>query len=500
MNILLLYPRYPDTFWSFKHALKFISKKASFPPLGLLTVAAMLPEKWNKKLIDMNVASLTEEDIEQADLVFISAMVVQKQSVKEIMKMCTKLNKKIVAGGPLFTTGYKEFETTSSTKGIDYFVLGEAEVTLPLFLRDFEKGEPKHLYQTDVKPGLEKTAVPLWRLVEKDKYASMNIQYSRGCPFNCEFCDITLLYGRIQRTKSKEQIITELNALYDWGWRDGVFFVDDNFIGNKEKLKKEILPAITKWMKIKKYPFTFSTEASVNLADDNELMEAMIKAGFNGVFLGIETPDEESLTECGKFQNKNRDLIEVVKKIQRYGMEVQAGFIVGFDEDKLSIFERQIKFIQKSGIVTAMVGILNVLRDTKLYCRLKREGRLLKEASGDNTDFSMNFVPRMNPKVLMDGYRKIVKTIYSPKYYYARVTTFLKEYKPFKRKKFQIRFHFYHIKAFLKSVWFLGVIGKERIYYWKLILWSLFTRPRVFPMAVTFAIYGYHFRKVFEKY
>ncbi len=327
MKVVLVYPGYPDTFWSFKHALKFISKKAAHPPLGLLTIAAMLPKNWEKKLVDMNVTKLRDKDLKGVGLVFISAMAIQKASVKEVIGKCKKMGIKIVAGGPLFTAGYEDFED------VDYFVLNEAEITLPLFLEDLRNGSAKHIYISKEFPNIEKTLIPLWGLVNMRKYVSMNIQYSRGCPFNCEFCDITNLFGRGVRTKSKGQILAELESLYFQGWRGGVFFVDDNFIGNKIKLKQEILPAIIQWMVAKRHPFFFSTEASVNLSDDEELMQLMVGAGFNSVFLGIETPNEESLTECNKLQNKNRDLVACVKKIQKLGLQVTGGFIVGFDSD-----------------------------------------------------------------------------------------------------------------------------------------------------------------------
>jgi len=492
LKILLVYPHYPDTFWSFRHALKFISKKAAFPPLGLLTVAAMLPEEWQKKLVDMNATTLTDKDIKWADYVFISAMVVQRDSVKEVITRCKKLNTKIVAGGPLFTTGYEEFD------GIDHFVLGEAEITLPLFLEDLNKGCAQHIYTSNERPNIGKTPIPLWSLINMKKYSSMNIQYSRGCPFNCEFCDIIILNGHKPRTKDGDQILAELEALYSHGWRAGVFIVDDNFIGNKRKLKAETLPAIIKWMKERKYPFALNTEASINLADDEELMRLMVRAGFNTVFVGIETPNEESLVECNKFTNINRDLVASVKKIQNHGLEVQGGFIVGFDSDPVSIFKSQINFIQKSGIVTAMVGLLNAPRGTRLYQRLKKENRLLKGFSGDNTDCSLNFMPKMNYETLINGYKHILNTIYSPKPYYERVKTLLKEYKPQKRKA-RPQVQFYHIKAFIKSIWFLGIKEKGRRYYWKLFALTLLRHPRSFPLSVSLSVYGFHFRKIAEK-
>ncbi len=444
MKALLIYPKYPDTFWGFKYALKFVFKRAAHPPLGLLTVASLLPMDWQIKLLDLNVKDLKEKDIKGADIVLISAISIQKESVKDIVLRCKKYGVKIVAGGPLFTTNYEEFEE------IDYFVLKEAEVTLPLFLKDFKDGKPKHIYKSSKWADIRSTPVPKWELIDMKKYASLSIQYSRGCPFNCEFCDISLLCGRIPRVKSKEQIILELESLNSLGWRGTVFFVDDNFIGNKLSLKKEILPALIDWMEEKKYPFSFLTQASINLADDEELMKLMAKAGFDTVFIGIETPDEESLTECSKLHNKNRDLVNCINKIQRFGLEVRAGFIVGFDNDNSSIFDRQINFIQKSGIVTAMVSLLNALRGTKLYNRLKKENRILKDSSGDNTDFTINFIPKMDYKTLMNGYKKIISTIYSPKYYYKRVMTFLKEYIPAQKKVFKFRLS--HLFAFLKSI------------------------------------------------
>jgi radical SAM superfamily enzyme YgiQ (UPF0313 family) len=492
LKILLVYPRYPDTFWSFRHALKFISKKASFPPLGLLTIAAMLPAGWPKKLVDMNVADLTDTDIKWADYVYLSAMAVQADSAREIVGRCQILGTAVVAGGPVFSTEPEEFS------GVDHLVLDEAEVTLPLFLTDLERGQPQRIYTSPERPDIEKTPIPLWSLVDMKKYSSMNIQYSRGCPYDCEFCDIVVLNGRRPRTKSKDQVLNELAALYQHGWRGGVFIVDDNFIGNKKKLKREILPAIIEWGRRKKYPFVLSTEASINMADDDELMRLMATAGFETVFIGVETPNEESLAECNKQQNQQVDLLAAVRRIQQHGLQVQGGFIVGFDSDPLSIFKSQISFIQKSGIVTAMVGLLNAPRGTRLYQRLKKENRLLGRFSGDNGDYAMNFIPRMNYQTLIDGYKQILEGIYSPQQYYERVKTFLREYKP--QMKARPRLEFYHIKAFIRSLWLLGVRDKGRWYYWRLLITTLFRRPRSLPLSVTFSVYGYHFRQIVARY
>jgi radical SAM superfamily enzyme YgiQ (UPF0313 family) len=307
------------------------------------------------------------------------------------------------------------------------------------------------------------------------------------------------LNGNRPRTKTKYQLLAELEAIYNRGWRETVFIVDDNFIGNKKKLKEEILPAMIQWQKDKKFPFGFLTETSINLADDEELMQLMVKAGFETVFIGIETPNEESLVECNKLQNRNRDLIASIKKIQNYGMQVHGGFILGFDNDPDSIFKSQLNFIQKSGIVTAMVGLLNAPRGTRLYERLKKENRLLEDFSGDNTDYSMNFVPKMGHEKLINGYRHVLTTIYSSNQYYDRVKIFLKEYKP-KRKKIVSHLHLWHIRALIRSIWVMGVLERDRWHYWRFFVSTVLKNPRSFPISMTFAINGFHFRKIVRKY
>ncbi|MGD8944786.1 MAG: DUF4070 domain-containing protein, partial [Desulfobacterales bacterium] len=340
---------------------------------------------------------------------------------------------------------------------------------------------------------LSQTPPPLWHLIDIKRYAAMSIQFSRGCPFNCDFCNITALLGHRPRHKTAAQIITELDSLYDLGWRGNIFFVDDNFISNKKYLQDKLLPALIDWQKDKK-SIRFNTEASVNLADDRALMEMMVAAGFESVFIGIETPAEEGLAECNKKQNKGRNLVESVRRIHRSGLQVQGGFIVGFDSDTPSIFQHQIDFIQKSGIVTAMVGLLNAPPGTRLYNRLKKEGRLAGLVSC-NTDGTTNIIPRMDLTALSDGYKRIMGHIYSPRIYYERVRTFLKEYKaPEAKLPLSIR----DLMAFLRSCIRLGIFGKERFQYWKLLLWTLRKRPQLLPLAITFAIYGHHFRKVCE--
>jgi radical SAM superfamily enzyme YgiQ (UPF0313 family) len=490
MRVLLVYPEFPDTFWSFKHALRFIEKKASSPPLGLVTIAAMLPPDWEKRLVDLNVSPLLPSDLDWADLVLISAMLVQRASAIQVIDRACAAGKRIIAGGPLFTAEYENFPM------VDHLVLNEAELTLPAFLADFSNGNAQHLYTTEQYPELCRTPVPMWELVDLQQYDSLSIQFSRGCPFNCDFCNVTALFGHRPRVKSAEQIIAELDKMVSLGWKRNIFFVDDNFIGNKRVLKESILPALMEWRK-DKTGCRFITEASINLADDPELMDMMVQAGFISVFVGIETPDEESLAECNKVQNKNRNLIESVRRLQRGGLQVMGGFIVGFDSDTATIFQRQIDFIQNSGIVTAMVGLLQAPYGTILYRRLQSEGRVIHGMSGDNADGLTNIIPKMPIAELQRGYTKIIREIYTPKQFYQRVKNCLTEYRP---AAAPVHLQLHEILAFFRSIYWLGIRGGERVEYWKLFFWALFQQPRKFSLAITFSIYGYHFWQVFQQH
>jgi radical SAM superfamily enzyme YgiQ (UPF0313 family) len=485
LKALLIYPESPDTFWSFKHALKFIHKKAAFPPLGLLTVGAMLPRDWSLRLVDMNVERLSEKELEWADIVFISGMAVHRHSAHQVIARCKKAGLPVVAGGPLFTCEHEQFSE------VDHFVLNEAELTLAPFLRDLEEGHAKRFYSSSDLCDIRETPTPRWDLIDLKHYASMSIQFSRGCPFNCDFCNVTALFGHKPRIKTIQQFLGELDSVYNLGWRGQVFIVDDNFIGNKGYLKAKLLPAVIEWRRGKK-GMPFNTEASIDLADDKSLMEMMVEAGFDSVFVGIETPDQQSLTECNKRQNKNRDLLESVKCIQREGLQVQGGFIVGFDSDTRSIFQRQIDFIQKSGIVTAMVGLLQAPVGTRLYERLKKEGRLLGGMSG-NTDGTTNIVTRMNLETLRKGYANVLGHIYSRKHYYQRVKTFLKEYSAPRAK---VPLDIQRFLAFFRSSIRFGVFGKERLQYWKIFFWTLCHRPQLLTLVITFAVYRHHFERI----
>jgi len=491
-NILLVYPEYPDTFWGFKHALKFISKRASLPPLGLLTVAAYLPDDWHVKLIDMNCEKLKDRDIRSSDYVFISAMSVQSESAKEVIKRCNELDIPVVAGGPLFTMVPDHFPNAN------HIVIGEAEEIMPELINDLKRNELKRYYAAKRFPDIGKTPVPRWDLLNFKWYHSMCIQYSRGCPYDCEFCEIAALNGRIPRSKTANQIMKELQSLYDFGWKGAVFFVDDNFIGKRAELKKAVLPAIIQWQEEHGYPFSLYTEVSIDLSDDDELIALMVKAGFNKVFIGLETPDIESLKEANKRQNITHDLEKSIKKLHSSGLEIQGGFIVGFDNDTPSIFKRQFSFIQKNGIVTAMVGILNAPRGSKLYERMGSEGRLIGESMGNNVDVSINFIPKMDLKVLISGYKNLVNWLYSPRNYYKRLKKFLSTYK-LPDVSIPKRITITEIKAFLRSIFVIGLFSKERFEYWKLLVWSFFKKRKYIPLIVSLMISGFHFRKIAEK-
>lgn len=488
MKALLVYPYYPDTFWSFKHILPYISRKAAFPPLGLLTVAAMMPEDWEKRLVDVNIAPLRDEDLAWADMVFISAMVVQEAGAKEVIARAQAMGKCIVAGGPAFTAQPERFQ------GVDHFVLNEAETTLPPFLEDLERRTPKRFYTSSVRPDISTTPIPLWSLINFHDYVTMSVQYSRGCPFDCEFCDIVVLNGRRPRVKPTDQMLREVESLYDAGWRGPVFIVDDNFIGNIVSVK-QFLRDLIEWQAQHHYPFKFMTEASINLAQDDELIRMMSKANFHKVFIGIETPSTDSLKECGKKQNVAMDFPQAIKTLHQNGLQVMGGFIVGFDNDTEGIFDQQIRFIQKIGVVTAMVGILNVMPKTRLWQRLQSENRLLGNATGENTDASLNFIPTMRREALLNGYKRLLVTLYTPKCYYARINIFLKNYNPTARGKLL----WSDLRAFIRSLWRIGILSRTRFHYWKLIVKTALTKRKALPVAVELAILGRHFQLVAKR-
>lgn len=492
LKVLFVNPEFPDTYWSFKHALPFEGKSCAFPPLGLLTVSALLPQNWERRLVDLNVTpELQTSDIDWADIVMVSGMLIQKEAIHRIINQAKARGKKVALGGPYISTSVEEMPDA------DYIFKGEVEDTLPEFLHDLEMKIPQRFYIADKKnlPSLDKTPVPDFSLINPSDYGSMSIQYSRGCPFNCEFCDIIEIYGRVPRSKSNEQVLTELDAIAATGYYGSVFIVDDNFIGNKKKVHA-LLPALQEWQDANNRPFTFITEASLNLADDEPLLAKMQAAGFYRVFLGIETPVIESLKETQKTQNTKRNMLQSVRRIMDYGMEVMAGFIVGFDQDPENIFELQTDFIQASGIPLAMVGMLTALPDTQLWHRLEKEGRLIQESSGSNAEY-VNFVPKMGVERLVEGYHYILHKIFAPDAYYKRVLDFLSWTKNnpeptsygFRRA----------IRILARVIIKLGVMDKERKEFWRF-LYQVWQEHRDrFPQAIRFAVMGYHFRQLVPK-
>lgn len=490
-KVLMVYPKIPATFWSYNHAIKFQGKKSLMPPLGLMTIAAMLPSEFESRIVDMNVEKLKDRDITGSDIVFISAMIVQKDSFKEVVARCNKLGVPVAAGGPYVTSLHK------TLKGVDYFILDEGEITLPLFIDDYLSGNPKPLYTTEDKPDVATTPIPRFDLIDMKNYTSMPLQFSRGCPFNCEFCDIINLFGRKMRTKGIQQFIGELQAVYDTGYRGNIFIVDDNFIGNKVKVK-ELLRAIFPWLQSHDYPFDFTTEASVNLSQDDELMDLMAKARFVLVFLGIETPVTASLTSAGKSQNLKEDLVTSVHRIQEKGLDVCAGFIVGFDTDPEDIFEIQADFIKQLAIPTAMVGVMLALPNTQLHDRLKAEGRLLADSDGNNQTLDVNFVPVMARDTLLNGYKRLLKDIYTPKNYFERCKEVTKRYP---ESRWVIagqpprKITWEDVKSVVRSL-FIQTFSSYGIHYLKFLAWTFKFNKVFLRDAIYNAVRGHHYFKM----
>ena len=483
----MVYPEFPETFWSFKHALKFLGKRASQPPLGLMTVAALLPGNWKKRLVDMNVERLRDRDLAWADVVLLSGMHIQRESLVAIVERCRARGLRTVVGGPIASS------LSAADLKADHIVIGEAEALIAGLARDLEQGTAEPVYQATERPEMRTSPLPELSLVKMRHYSTMAVQYSRGCPFNCEFCDIIEIYGRRPRTKAVAQVLAELDQLRAAGWRETVFIVDDNFIGNKARAK-ELCVALAEWRSQYKTSFDFNTEASLNLADDPELMQLMKDAGFVSVFLGIETPDESGLIASNKLQNTRRSLLDSVATIQSYGMQVMGGFILGFDTDREDIFDRMVEFIQKSGIPVAMVGLLQAMPGTQLFRRLWREGRILDLGHGDNTGDKLNFLPNMDAAKLVEGYRSVLKRIYSCEAYYERVKLYLNRTQPRngERKTRQKWLTRSNARAFVTSIVRQGVFGPQRWSYWKFLL-AVATRYRhCVGAAMTMAVMGYH--------
>jgi radical SAM superfamily enzyme YgiQ (UPF0313 family) len=488
LKILLVYPEVPQTFWSLTHALRFLGKRAYSPPLGLLTVAAMLPSQYEQRLRDLNVVSIDDADLAWADYVFVSAMDVQRESSRRLIERCKQLGVKVVAGGPLFTSNPEAFES------VDHLVLNEAEVTLPAFLADLENGEAKPVYRSEEFAEMTASPFPAYHLLDTGGYGALSIQFSRGCPYQCDFCDVTALFGRRPRTKTAVQIVRELDGIYQAGWRGKIYFVDDNLMGNKPYLKKELLPAIIGWKQGKR-GISFHTQITLNLADDQEMMDLMYEAAFDWIFIGIETPDDGSLAECNKNQNLHRDLPEQIRRLQRNGFQVQGGFIVGFDHDPPDIFQRQYDLIQQNGVVMAMVGILQAPSGTELFKRLQREGRIRGEYCANNVADDTNVVTRMDRETLRTNYRALVKALYEPKNYYDRVRNLLAQFKEPIEKPLLTKDI---VLAVLRCFFWLGLIRGGRSHFWRIFWWVCLHKRDSIHNFLGLAILGYHFRKIHE--
>jgi radical SAM superfamily enzyme YgiQ (UPF0313 family) len=491
-NALLVYPRFPPSYWGFQYAIELLGKRSAMPPVGLLTVAAMFPAHYRLRLVDMNVSALADEDLDWADLVLTSTMIVQRRSLQEVISRCKARGKPVVVGGPHPTSFGDEIA------GADFYVLDEVEETLPCFLADWEAGRAQRIHRPERKPPITATPAPRFDLLDLDAYSSMALQFSRGCPFDCEFCDITKLFGRVPRTKSNAQMLAELDALYALGWRGSVFLVDDNFIGNRRDALR-LLPDVAAWQRQRSYPFDLFTEASVNLAQHEPLLDAMVQAGFRMVFLGIESPNPEALKLTHKTQNIRRGdsdfLLNAVRAIQRKGIEVSGGFILGLDGDGPEVFDAQVAFIQEAGIPRAMVGLLTALRGTDLYTRLEAEGRLLGEGSGSNSEVALNFRPQLEPRVLIDGYRRVLATLYAPGLgnYFARCWTLLSNLGPGvagRRRRVEPA----ELLALVRSLR-LQLFSRQAPAYLGFLLRTLLRRPRQLPFAFGLAIMGIHFEK-----
>ena len=488
MKVLLLYPEFPDTFWSFRYALPFLGKRSAYPPLGLLTVAAMLPASWERRLLDLNVEKLSDRDLAWADVAFLSAMLVQASYLEALIARCRSLGVRTVVGGPITSADHP------SWRGADHVVRGEAEGILDELVRGLESGGARRFYHSPCWADMTRVPPPDFTLARMGRYSAMPVQYSRGCPFTCEFCDVIELFGRAPRTKTADQILAEFDALYRAGWRGSVFFVDDNFIGNRQAIKR-LLPSLAGWMARRGNPFGLFTQTSINLAQDEDLLSLMREARFYKVFVGIETPARESHLAAGKHQNANSDLLESVRRIQEYGMEVMGGFILGFDQDPPEIFDQQIAFIREAAIPVSMVGLLTALPNTRLWRRLAGEGRLLRRSIGDNTSALLNFVPRMDPETLLAGYRNVMASIYSPGEYFERARSLISRLGPAPKARLVLSDYV----ALCRSLVRQGIFARYRKAYWKFLGSTLLRARRHMGVAVTLAIMGHHFFKLTER-
>lgn len=489
MRALLVYPLFPKTFWSYEKILELIDRKVLLPPLGLVTVAAILPQEWEFKLVDRNIRAVTDDEWAWADIVIVSAMIVQKDDMLSQIQEAKRWGKPVAVGGPYPTSMPQEMRAA----GVDYLILDEGEITLPLFVEALERGETSGEFTANgEKPAVTDTPIPRYDLLERDAYDSMSIQFSRGCPFQCEFCDIIVLYGRKPRTKTPAQLIAELQYLYDLGWRGGVFMVDDNFIGNKRNVKL-LLKELKGWQKEHGYPFRFDTEASLDLAEDDELIDLMLECNFAAVFMGIETPDADSLQLTKKFQNTRSPLLESIDKVTRSGLRVIAGFIIGFDGEKPGAGQRIVEFAEITGIPTTTFAMLQALPHTALWHRLEKEGRLRAKDGNINQTTLMNFVPTRPVEDIAREYVDAFRQLYEAEQYLDRVYRyFLKLGAPRVKPAFKLP-EWVVVKALLLVFWRQGIKRKTRWKFWHHLVMMLIKNPAVVEQYVTVCAHNEHF-------
>ena len=494
MKILLVYPKMPSSFWSMNHTLKIMGKAAWYPPLNLLTVAAMLPDSWETRLIDLNVTALADADITWADLVFLTAMNVQEPSALDIIQRCRDLGATIVAGGSLFTLEHERFS------GVDHFILNEAEITLPRFLEDLAQGKPARLYTSEAYSNIHNTPAPAWQLIDLKKYQYGIIQYSRGCPFHCDFCDVPTLYGNIPRTKTPEQVISELEVFHTGSTVPSVLFADDNLIGNKRILKDELLPALIAWRRSKVPIFSFSTQVSINLADDEELMDLMLEAGFRHLFIGIETDSEDTLKLAGKSQNTRRNILDNIAVLHKKGFIIVGGFIVGFDSDTVETFQRQTDLIQNSGILLATVNMLKAPPGTPLFQRMQQEGRLVTGFSFEESQ--TNIVPLMSARTMYSEFLRMIQQLYGPEFGVQRARKWLQEFNhlPAVVTDIPALNTLEYLPVLFRAIYHIGIKYSGRKHFWGLLWWTFKNRPRLLDWAFVESIFIYQLNHLLEEH
>ncbi len=490
IKVLMVWPRFPLSYWSLGDVTQIVLERSLMPPLGLITVAALCPKQWTVRLVDRAFEDLSDEDLLWSDLVMVSAMQVQQVDVRRTLEHASRLGRRTMIGGP-----YASSEPEALLPLADHVVVGEPDEIFGEITSDIEAGSARKLYRVTDKPDVRRTPVPRFDLLALDKYTLMAVQFSRGCPFTCEFCDIITLYGRRPRTKSSTQLIGELDVLLRLGWRNEIFIVDDNFIGN-HKAALELSKELEQWQRRNRYPFAFATEASIDLASRPELLNAMVKANFHRVFIGIETPSAESLRGAKKFQNLRRDVLDSVRFIQQNGLWVMGGFIVGFESDQPDIFDRQIEFIEQAAIPWAMVGVLQAPPATPLYERMKREGRLVENGPEFSNFAPPNFRTVLPLPELLRGLRRILLTLYDQRRFYERVLDSLERWQARPEQKAAALSFLYRFRVVLKSIWRQGVLADYRRAYWHFwgrLMFRWWRNPQKRRLGFELALSGHHF-------